>query len=313
MKASALALVLLAACERDAVLPPESRPVAKAAVPAAHAPAAPQVAARARVLENRGTITPALGGEWVEGQALTLASDAVLALTIDDDVRIEIHGPAQVALHGERGLLVHAGLVAIDVAAHAIKAGQRPFSLATTAGELEVPFAARFVVQASPAGATELALISGEAALARPDGTQLVGASTRVCLGVLGPRTLRVPGFGTVEAAVAGLPQSSACAGEQGPALAQLASELTQSLDALARTKAQEQALLGDYARGQTTPEGAQRLRKGLVQHAELAIATRRRALTLYAQLAAAQLGGEPDRARAALLARAHALENPAR
>jgi hypothetical protein len=303
-----LALLLVSACGRT---DPGPAPVAASVPVAAPAPLVPSKPRHTlRVVAVAGQVTPALhlGDAPVELTA-TLARGAALTLAVDDDVRIALYGPARVALRGEGApvLLLHHGIATLDVAPQAVRAGRAPFALATPAAQLEVPFAARLVLRALE-GAHELAVVSGEVSLSQPARTLQVGAGARYCFTAKGPHELALEGFATLEAAATQLPVSNACARQQPPDPNGRDRELSQRLDALAAAHAEERALLAD-----ATARPADELRALLATLAQATIAGRSRALALRAELAAAQLEAEPDPGRTALLARAAALESPAR
>jgi hypothetical protein len=284
-----LAITLAGACRRDPPAPP--RP-----------PPAPAPAHTLRVLDGDAKL------EKLPTGLLELPDGARWTVAIDEGVRIELRGPGRYALSGEQ-LLAHSGLVSVDIAAQAARAGRHAFAVATPAGRLEVPFAARLVLRAPELGAPELALVSGEAIA---DGTLPVGAAMRVCFAAMGPHAVGTPGFRTVEAALQALPSSHACGDEQPPALATLEQELARQLELFMRSKAEQDALLASYTKDGPMGEPGRRLVQDLAARGQLALAARTRVLALRAQLAAAELGAPGDRARTALLARANALENPA-
>ncbi|MET0285884.1 MAG: hypothetical protein ABW352_15490 [Polyangiales bacterium] len=294
MKRWPLAISLACACQREPPAPPPPPPP-------------PAVAHTLRVLDGDAKLEKLPTGliELPEGARWTVA--------IDDGVRIELHGPGRYALSGDQ-LLVHDGLVSVDVAAQAVRAGRHAFTVATPAGQLEVPFAARLVLRAPAHAASELALISGEALA---DGTLPVGPKARVCFAAVGPHALGAAGlatvgFATVEAALEALPGSRACADDQPAELAKLQQELARQLEQFTRTKAEQDALIASYAKQSPPGEQGRRLVQDLAARGQLALTARSRALVLRAQLAAAELGAAGDPARAALLARANQLENPA-
>jgi hypothetical protein len=234
----------------------------------------------------------------------SLAAGARATVSIDEGVRIELRGPGRYLLTGEQ-LLASDGLLSVDVAAQAVRAGQHAFKVATPAGLLEVPFAARLVLHAPARGASELALITGEVLA---DGALPVGANTRVCFAAVGPHLLTAPGFTTVEAALQALATSQACAEDRAPELAKLDNELAQQLELFTRSKAEQEALIAS-AREHAPPN----LVQDLAARGQLTLAARTRVLALRAQLSAAQLGAAEDPVRAALLTRANELENPTR
>lgn len=319
MRAARYALAWLSACGPQAPAPaPEPAPSvpveAPAAVEAPAPPAPPPHAVRVVALSGKLVGTPAFaqGDTLTQAFSATLDKGAALTLALDDDVRIEVRGPAQLALlkDGAPVLLARQGLLSVDVAAQAARAGRAPFALATPNGQLEIPFAARLVLRADTKGAHELAVVSGELALSQPEGALSLAGGARVCVGAKGVQTLSAPGFSTLEAATAALPKSRACAGGKpvDPALTE--SELAQRLDALSAAENQERSVLAAY-KGE--PADARRLRDQLAALAQTSLLARTRALALRTQLEAAALDAQNDPGRAAVLARASELESPAR
>jgi hypothetical protein len=295
-----LALLLAGACERA-----EPRTVHEAPPPAKPRP--PPAAHTLRVIQSAGDTKLAPDAPLPPGP-LALAEGAVLAVAIDDGVRVELRGPGHYQLSADQ-LLASDGLATVDVAAQAQRAGQRAFAVATPAGQLSIPFAARLVFRAPARGASELALISGEAVA---EGGLPVGASARVCFAAAGPLVLQLPGFATVEAALEALPASDACAVEPPPDLGKLDQELAQQLDSFERGKSEQEQLITRCAEQRQPGERGPCLVHQLAARGQQTLAARTRGLALRAQLAAAQLGVTGDPARAALLARARELEDPA-
>ncbi len=220
----------------------------------------------------------------------SLAPDAMQTLTIGDGVRIVLRGPGHFELRGEQ-LLANGGLVSVDVAAQ--HTGQRSFTVSTPVGQVVSSFAARFVLLGR-----ELALISGEAAVAGLS----VGARTRVCLAGTGPHVVAASGFATVEAALAALPGSHACADEAAPDLATLDRELAEQLDSFESAKEDQEFLIHHPSREMT-------FLQRLTELGQRMLAVRTRVIALRGQLGAAQLGAANDPERSALLTRAWQVE----
>jgi len=107
---------------------------------------------------------------------LTLGADARLDLRFPGGASVTVSGPAQVAVPaGERGLLVHAGTVSVDLE-WAASHPDSGFCLATPAARLELVHGGRFVVRAFADLASQVSVVNGPLALS-PVGAE--GASAR--------------------------------------------------------------------------------------------------------------------------------------
>ncbi len=166
MRAAALTLLCVAACEH------EPKPLPKAAVaqekaieqvtalPKEPPFRGPRVLRASQGVTSNGNLVPEERGE--PGQVFGLAAGQELELELASGAQVEVTGPALIAIsaRSEHGLLVHHGLLRVELPPGAAKSGP-PDWIASPALRLEVPRAARFALRVDEAGRAQIAIVGG--------------------------------------------------------------------------------------------------------------------------------------------------------
>lgn len=173
-RSAALALLLLvASCET------ESAPKSLTAAPVSALPAAEPVPKPSIPPAFRGPRLRHASGEIAssaevreeeraaKGQVFQLAGDGELELELASGARVQLRGPALLAVsaRSDQGLLVRYGLLRVELPPGAAKPGARASWFASPALRVELPHAARFVLRVDADGRTQIAIVGGRVAI----------------------------------------------------------------------------------------------------------------------------------------------------
>jgi hypothetical protein len=226
---------------------------------------------------------------------LALAQGDALTLSLADHVRVTLQGPAlaRILPAGQPALLLHTGLLTLDVAPRGKHTLESAFWLATPTQRLEVPDQARVALRAYDNQATAIAVVSGFVSVREPELLFSMPAGSTLCTGgqhdALSP--LRVTTLALAEAQLA---RAGTCAPERAGDDA-LERPLVTARNKVSEVEAAERALLhghGELVARDPARAAAQRLELAHVGAELLTLRERERALE--AQLEAARLSLPP-------------------
>lgn len=160
----ALLCLLLLACSEDrkvasTTAPAPDKPAEVAPSPLA-APAPAPFLGPMLIRRKGADVAPSRRG--AAGEVVTLEAGELLEATFGCGAGAQVTGPALVAVsaRSEQGLLVHHGLVRVELPPGAAKPGPACW-LASPALRVELPRAARFALRVHPEGRSQIALVSG--------------------------------------------------------------------------------------------------------------------------------------------------------